>query len=1078
MLNTKFSNKKILLMITFIFFVFIIFVPFFISWIIDTDYIKKKIGQIVSEKTNNQITYSKIDFIFFPKPHLKIDEIVIKGQNFKIDTALIYPDILSLIKGKIKTDKVCINNPTASILSIILKKKTLDINYKNKKKEVILSLPQIDFSLFEPFLTSQKKILILINNLKSNIFHRANASILILPKQKEITGTVEVENIKIKNSLHTKFSFAKEIKAFYTSNIKTIFSYKNSNEFTADITALSPLIVFKNQKKISSKNSNTVVFITNNKIKVSLRPCTLDFPLTNIITNFNYDKKKGANLTFLGENINIEQIKKAGINVFLKNQICKKIFQILPLGKATKLSVAFNSTEMKKLFNEKNMIIHGTVENAMVNIPQTRLIVKEISASAIVKKGMLNINVKKGIIQNSIIEKGNFSIDLLHSENPFNGKFFINADLKNLSSVLQELLPKTILANELKLCKKIKGRAKGTLVLKKQKKNIFVQVDVNDIKFKGEYSRIQEEISILNGKFSYKDDEINIANINGLIGKNKFSNLTAYFSLKKDYPFEIKSDDIRLNIHKFFPYLLLFKKTKEIFSPLESGSGELFLDSLYIKGAGNNPKKWQYNGKGFFKDMNLSSNSSKNQISNTSFKFNISSNFLSISELNSVIADTSFLSSKFKKPYFNEIKVPFTISKTKFKTKNKNTDFQGKFVLNNSVELFLNINKLGKSYFLNKIKIKDQSISDAIISYNNDELCLKFNGKINIKTIIKILKQNSIFRKKLIALTDNKKVLIKSGNKSDIIVLADSINFDSIMQKKITRNLDKIMNKTLVNHKSLTSSPLIINFNTKTLKYKKKEFTPFKAKIFLNKNKTSIIIKKAELCAINSSGSIKKTNNEINFKLKFNGKKKDLNTTLSCLLNKQAFADGNYSIKGNIYTKGNLNSINKNFKGNIDFYSTNGRIYKLTLLSRILSVINVSKIFKGKLPNFEQNGFAYNSMAIEATIEKSRIFINSAIINGIDMNLSFTGWIDPLKKNLNLTCLISPLKTIDIVIDKIPFINTILDGHLVSIPVKATGKINNPMVIILHPGAIGDGIVNTMKRILETSYDLLKKIPH
>ena len=1072
------NKKKILFLIFFSCLILIISIPFFISQVIDTNYIKKEIDQLVAEKTNKQIKYSKIDFIFFPKPYLKIHGITIKEPNLKIDTILIYPDILSLIKGKIKINKICINNPTIPILSMILKKNALNINYKNKKKAT-LSLPKINFSLFEPFLSSQNKILILINNLKSNIFFRANASISIVPKQKEITGNIEIENIKIKNFITTNIFFTKKIKTFSASNIKTVFSYKDSNEFTCDITALSPLIIFKNQVKISSKNSNAVIFITNNKIKISFKPDTLDSPSTNIITDFIYNKKKGVNLTFLGKNINIEHIKKASINVFPKNPISNKIFKILFFGKVTKLSIAFNSKNIEQLFNEENMLIRGTVENSMVNIPETKLIVKKISASAIVEKGMLNINIKKGIIQNSVIEKGNFSIDLLHPKNPFTSKFFINADLKNVSSVLQELLPKTILANQLKLCKKIQGKAKGVLILKKQKKNIFVHVDVNDIKFKGEYSPVPGEISILNGTFSYKDNKINIGNINGLIGKNKFSNLNAYFSLKKNHSFKIKSDNIKLTLDNFFSYLFLFKKIKKILLPLKSGSGELFVDSLYIKGTGNNPKEWEYNGKGYLKNMSLSSNLSKNEISNTSFKFNISNNSLCVSELNGVISDTFLLSSKFQKLYLNNISVPFTVLKTKFETKNQNTDFQGKFMFNNGIELFLDINRNKKSYFFNKIKIKDKNISDGVISYNNDEQSLKFNGKIDIKTIIKILRQNSIFSEKIIALTDNKKILIKSDNTSDITIFADSIDFDSIKQKKkIYKIIDKAINKTPINHKNLIASPIIINFNAKTLKYRKKEFAPFQAKIFFNKNKTDISIKKAELCNINSFGSIKKINNEIDLKLKFNGKGKDLNTTLSCLFNKQTFADGNYSIKGNIYNKGNINNINKNFKGNIDFYSIDGRIYKLTLLSRILSVINVSKIFKGKFPSFEQHGFAYKSMAIEATMEKSRIFINSAIINGIDMTLSFKGWIDPIEKKLNLTCVISPLKTIDIIIDKIPFINTILDGHLISIPLKATGKIDNPIVIILHPSAVGDGIINTIKRIFQTSYDLLKKIPH
>jgi hypothetical protein len=78
---------------------------------------------------------------------------------------------------------------------------------------------------------------------------------------------------------------------------------------------------------------------------------------------------------------------------------------------------------------------------------------------------------------------------------------------------------------------------------------------------------------------------------------------------------------------------------------------------------------------------------------------------------------------------------------------------------------------------------------------------------------------------------------------------------------------------------------------------------------------------------------------------------------------------------------------------------------------------------------------------------------------------------------MELTCLVAPFKTADILIEKIPILGTILNGRLVSIPVKAVGSLHDPKVFLLPPSEVGKGLVGTMQRILETPFKLIEKLP-
>ena len=108
----------------------------------------------------------------------------------------------------------------------------------------------------------------------------------------------------------------------------------------------------------------------------------------------------------------------------------------------------------------------------------------------------------------------------------------------------------------------------------------------------------------------------------------------------------------------------------------------------------------------------------------------------------------------------------------------------------------------------------------------------------------------------------------------------------------------------------------------------------------------------------------------------------DTDQVIQCLYHKSGFVNAKSAIKANLFTRGNFtsgkmidktnNTLKNNFQGNLKFNSDGGRIFRLTLLSRILSVINISKLFEGKLPDIEQNGFAFDAIEISADIEKKQ----------------------------------------------------------------------------------------------------------
>nr|NJM01142.1 AsmA-like C-terminal region-containing protein [Desulfobacula sp.] len=224
---------------------------------------------------------------------------------------------------------------------------------------------------------------------------------------------------------------------------------------------------------------------------------------------------------------------------------------------------------------------------------------------------------------------------------------------------------------------------------------------------------------------------------------------------------------------------------------------------------------------------------------------------------------------------------------------------------------------------------------------------------------------------------------------------------------------------------SPTQNPLFLNktvkLKTETLTIKNRTIRDIDTEISFKPDDTYIRLNKALLCDLETTGYINLENDRINARIPFSAvNKENIQDLLTCLFDKNDFMSGRYSFTGEITSDTLQQNLLDTLNGSFLFQAEEGRIYKLTLLSRILSVLNVSSFLKGSIPDITQKGFAYSRISIDAEIKDSIIHITKAIVDGKDMTLIFTGRIDLMNDYMDLTCLVAPFKTIDLIIEKYP----------------------------------------------------------
>lgn len=1034
-------------------------------WMRDSAYLTQALSTFLTQRLNTPTTSKKIELTLFPLPCLTVTGLDVdtgRGVHILVEKTLVYPELLVLATGKIDINRICFT--------------TIQVSPSTGSKENNSPLSQLHmpelptpiefFSMLPP---TQNDLLIRVEDFQHPFFARMDGSMVVSPEQKRISGELSAKDFKMDETSVSGLDPGKKISTITATLVKTRFSVTETNPLDMEMSILSPRIHLKekNTPDISGEEITAKAVVTEKHVALSFDPTDFDSPELTLGVDFEYDRvTNDAGITFTGEKIQIDPVRSATLTLLNKNRICQELFWILRGGFAPKVSVSFRSNSLKSLFNPQTMVISGAVKAGVVKIPQTELTVSKINGRVTMNKGILTAHVTHGEVNGGKVKRGTLDVDILGNDHGFEGEFDLSTDLNGLAQTLKGLLPGTLLAGELDRCDKISGTANGTLGLKSTDHGLSVSVKADSIVLGGEYERIPGNIQLTAKTFTFQNDEIFIDNLAATSSLGVLFNINGRITLDTDPVLTISTGSGRLDLSQLFEWLTRFKPIETILSPMASIQGQILLDQVNLDGPILRPRNLAYTINGSFANLNLAGKESSSGISNASGRFMVSPDNQRLTELVATIHSPNPITSMAQTPLLDKLSMPFTLSRGVIETKPSGLSFDGDLGFKTGTSLFLSIENKDGGFLLNQATLKDKERRVARLL--NREGRFIFEGQLDTHSLEGILNPEGPALKALIRLTGNNHFSVESDPENTPVLSIAFLDIDKMKaaEKKPTEQLLP---------EDFFPPPFILKADT--LKFNGHLFNKVKARVTLGRKKTEITILRARGCTIDFTGTIVDRDGTVDIHFATEETDGDLDTTLSCLHGKQGLVSGRYSLRANLESTGTSSSLADNVKGNFTLNSPKGRIYKLTLLSRILSVINISTLFKGKLPNIDQDGFAYSALSVDADVNQGRIILKNVIIDGQDMTIIFNGWIEPAKNRLEITCLVAPFKTADILIEKIPVLGNILQGRLISIPLKATGTIDNPDVFLLPPAEVGKGLVGTMQRLLETPFKLIEKLP-
>lgn len=186
-------------------------------------------------------------------------------------------------------------------------------------------------------------------------------------------------------------------------------------------------------------------------------------------------------------------------------------------------------------------------------------------------------------------------------------------------------------------------------------------------------------------------------------------------------------------------------------------------------------------------------------------------------------------------------------------------------------------------------------------------------------------------------------------------------------------------------------------------------------------------------------------------------------------------------LRGDFYIEGDPGNGRfwQEAKGGIHGQISNGTLRKFHGLAKMFSLLNVSQIFAGKLPDMDKEGMPFSLLEGSVQINAGQATTKDLKITSEAMNLSAVGTHNLVDDTIDFTLGVKPLRTVDKIITSIPIAGWILAGEekaLITAHFKIEGTSESPRVTAIPIDSVSKTVFGIFKRTLGLPGKLVKDV--
>lgn len=259
-------------------------------------------------------------------------------------------------------------------------------------------------------------------------------------------------------------------------------------------------------------------------------------------------------------------------------------------------------------------------------------------------------------------------------------------------------------------------------------------------------------------------------------------------------------------------------------------------------------------------------------------------------------------------------------------------------------------------------------------------------------------------------------------------------------------------------------------------------FSSVQAFVEVRDRQTEIEVTAADLCGIQMPGQVQISDGMIHLVVTPHAQGSSLKETGSCVIDPQSSENlmGLLNLNGRFTTQGgSREALLANLKGVLNLSVEKGRISNVGsagVFTNLLSYLSVNQYVQGDLPDPRKDDFVYNRINSRCVFDNGVMRIEEGVLKSNAVNMVAEGRYDLLSKELDLVVLVSPLTTVDWIVEHIPIVGNILQGTLVAIPVRVKGPGADPDILPLSPKAVGARLGGILKRTFKAPVRIIEPL--
>jgi hypothetical protein len=184
---------------------------------------------------------------------------------------------------------------------------------------------------------------------------------------------------------------------------------------------------------------------------------------------------------------------------------------------------------------------------------------------------------------------------------------------------------------------------------------------------------------------------------------------------------------------------------------------------------------------------------------------------------------------------------------------------------------------------------------------------------------------------------------------------------------------------------------------------------------------------------------------------------------------------GDFFLQGELGTPGSQRFLSTSF-GNLRFTVRDGVLRQSPLVGAIFSVLNVSQLFQGKLPDISREGVPFNLLTGDLSLDRGVLETKHLVMESSSLDMSYLGKFLLLDNQLDLLVVVKPLGNVDTVVSHLPVAGWILTGEeraFLTVQFKITGKADDPKVEAIPITTLSKGVLGIIQRTLSLPYKLV-----